>query len=105
MINFLTNYMEELVFSCYDKTGNGSLNTTSFSTIYSYQLSLSRNWTLNFGIKASFVQKSLDWENAVWGDQIDPALGAVLPTNQPQEIMRFMQILTLVYYCLVKIYF
>ena len=60
------------------------MNTTSFSTIYSYQLSTSRNWTLNFGIKASFVQKSLDWENAVWGDQIDPALGAVLPTNQPQ---------------------
>jgi type IX secretion system PorP/SprF family membrane protein len=68
----------------HDKTGNGSLNSTSFSTIYSYQLSLSRFWTINFGIKASFVQKSLDWDNAVWGDQIDPALGVVLPTNQPQ---------------------
>ena len=28
----------------HDKTGNGSLNSTSFSTIYSYQLSLSRFW-------------------------------------------------------------
>ena len=41
-------------------------------------------WTVNFGMKASFVQKSLDWGDAVWGDQIDPALGPVNPTSQPQ---------------------
>ena len=56
----------------HDRTGNGSLNTSSFSSIYSYQLAISREWTVNFGIKASFVQKSLNWGDAVWGDQIDP---------------------------------
>jgi type IX secretion system PorP/SprF family membrane protein len=35
-------------------------------------------------MKASFVQKSLDWGDAIWGDQIDPALGVVNPTSQPQ---------------------
>jgi type IX secretion system PorP/SprF family membrane protein len=68
----------------HDRTGNGSLNTNSFSSIYSYQLAINREWTVNFGIKASFVQKSLNWGDAVWGDQIDPALGIVRPTNQPQ---------------------
>ena len=51
----------------HDQTGNGALNTTSFSSIYSYQLAINRNWTVNFGLKASFVQKSLDWGDAVWG--------------------------------------
>ena len=68
----------------HDKTGNGSLNTTSFSSIYSYQLIINRQWSMNFGLKGSFVQKSLDWKNAVWGDQIDPSLGAVMSTQQPQ---------------------
>lgn len=68
----------------HDKTGNGSLNTTSFSSIYSYQLIVNRQWSINFGLKGSFVQKSLDWKNAVWGDQIDPTLGVVRPTQQPQ---------------------
>ncbi len=33
----------------HDKTGNGSLNTTAFSTMYSYQAILDRKWTINFG--------------------------------------------------------
>ncbi|MFL2579558.1 MAG: PorP/SprF family type IX secretion system membrane protein [Parvicellaceae bacterium] len=68
----------------HDQTGSGALNTTSFSSIYSYQLAINRDWTVNFGMKASFVQKSLDWGDAIWGDQIDPALGVVNPTSQPQ---------------------
>lgn len=68
----------------HDKTGNGSLNTTAFSTMYSYQAILNQKWTINFGLKASFVQKSLDWGNVIWGDQIDPSQGVVNPTQQPQ---------------------
>ena len=68
----------------HDKSGNGSLNTTAFSTMYSYQAILNQKWTINFGLKASFVQKSLDWGNVIWGDQIDPSQGVINPTQQAQ---------------------
>ncbi len=68
----------------HDRSGNGLLNTLQFSGCYAYQLLLNRNWTLNFGFKASFVQKSLNWNKAVWGDQIDPSRGIINSTNQPQ---------------------
>lgn len=68
----------------HDRTGNGLLNTTQFAGCYSYQLLISREWTLNFGVKAAIVQKNLNWANAQWGDQIDPSQGFTLNTNQPQ---------------------
>ena len=34
--------------------------------------------------ETSFIQKSLDWGDAVWGDQIDPSQGSIYPTLQPQ---------------------
>ena len=40
----------------HDKTGNGSLNTTAFSTMYSYQAILNKKWTINFGLKASLLK-------------------------------------------------
>ena len=68
----------------HDRTGRGLLNTTQFATCYSYQLLINNNWTINFGLKAALVQKNLDWENAKWGDQIDPTNGFVNSTNQPR---------------------
>jgi len=67
----------------HDRTGNGLLNTMQIAGCYAYQLLINRNWTLNFGIKAAFVQKGIQWDKAVWGDQIDPSRGAIFNTNQP----------------------
>ena len=68
----------------HDRTGDGLLNTLQFSGCYAYQLLINRNWTLNFGVKISFVQKSFNWNEAVWGDQLDPSRGNIYSTNQPQ---------------------
>ena len=35
-------------------------------------------------MKASFVQKSLNWNEAIWGDQLDPSRGNINSSNQPQ---------------------
>ena len=68
----------------HDRTGNGLLNTLQFSGCYAYQLLINREWTLNFGVKASFVQKSFNWSEAIWGDQLDPSRGNINTSNQPQ---------------------
>tara|TARA_B100001287_G_scaffold125390_2_gene105688 strand:+ start:24171 stop:25193 length:1023 start_codon:yes stop_codon:yes gene_type:complete len=70
----------------HDRTGKGMLNTTQFAFCYSYQLLINQEWTMNFGIKTALVQKNLDWANAKWGDEIDPANGFINPTNQPQGV-------------------
>ena len=62
----------------------GFLNTLQFSGCYAYQLLINREWTLNFGVKASFVQKSFNWNEAIWGDQLDPSRGNINTSNQPQ---------------------
>ena len=49
-----------------------------------YQLLISRDWTLNFGMKVSLCSKVLNWNEAVWGDQLDPSRGNINTTNQPQ---------------------
>jgi len=66
----------------YDKTGNGILNTGMFGICYAYQLKLSKGWNINFGLKGSFVQKSINWNRTVWGDQIDPTRGIIYSTSQ-----------------------
>ena len=45
----------------YDKTGGGVLNTGVFAGCYAYQLQINRKWSLNFGFKGAFVQKSLNF--------------------------------------------
>ena len=63
-----------------------TINTTSGSLIYSYHTPLNRKWTLLFGAKTTWVQKTLDWSKLTFGDMIDPRKGFVYtsgdkPTN------------------------
>lgn len=71
------------VSALYDRTAGGLLNTGMISASYAYQLPITRDVTLNAGMRASFVQKSMNWHDAVWGDQIDPQRGFIYQTNQP----------------------
>lgn len=54
-----------------------TISTTSGSLIYSYHTELNRKWTLLFGAKTTWVQKSLDWSKLTFGDMIDPRKGFV----------------------------
>ena len=65
-----------------DDAGNGALNLTEVSAIYSYHLEVNRNFNLLSGFQATFRQRSLDWGQFTFPDMIDPFYGFVLPTSE-----------------------
>jgi len=71
-----------------DQAGDGKLSTTYMSAFYSYHLDVSpRNanrdfFVLKFGLQASAFQRSIDFSKLTFGDQINPRLGFVNPTNE-----------------------
>ena len=69
------------VLVTHDQAGKGTLNTTTASAIYSYQLAINRKFSMKFGAQATYFQKSLDWSKLTFGDQIDPRRGFIYTTN------------------------
>lgn len=65
-----------------DRAGDGTLTTNRISGIYSYQLTVSREFTLKFGLEGTYHQKSLDWSKLTFGDMIDRRRGFVWNTNE-----------------------
>ena len=67
-----------------DRAGEGTLNTTEASAIYSYQLNVTRKFSIKAGFQATFLQKRLDWSKLTFGDQIDPRRGFIYETAEQQ---------------------
>ncbi len=65
-----------------DNAGTGTISTTNISGIYSYQMNVNRDFTINAGFQASYMQKNLDWSKLTFGDQIDPRYGFVYTTQE-----------------------
>ncbi len=65
-----------------DEAGLATLNTTNVSAIYSYQLHITREFSMKFGFQATYAQKSIDWSKLNFGDMIDPRRGFVWNTNE-----------------------
>ncbi|MEO0312544.1 MAG: hypothetical protein RIQ89_2201 [Bacteroidota bacterium] len=65
-----------------DNAGQGTINTTSFSGVYSYQLNITREFSIRAGFQASYMQKSINRDKLNFGDQIDPRYGFIYPTNE-----------------------
>lgn len=65
-----------------DRAGEGTLNSIEGSFIYSYQLNVSRKFTLRFGGQVTLAQRSIDWDKLTFNDMIDPRFGFVYPTNE-----------------------
>ncbi len=65
-----------------DKAGEGTLKTTNISGIYSYQLAISRKFSLRFGIQGMWAQKVVDWSKLTFGDMIDPRRGFIYTSNE-----------------------
>ncbi len=53
-----------------DKSGSGSLKTTQFSLLYSYNLQINKKFAARAGFSAGGVQRSIDYNSLVFGDQI-----------------------------------
>ena len=64
-----------------DKAGKGTLNTNRVSGMYSYQLKISRAFSVRVGAEATYFQRTLDWNKLTFGDQIDPRRGFIYQTG------------------------
>lgn len=69
-----------------DRAGQGTLNTTNVSGFYSYQLNVTREFSMKLGIQATYAQKSVDWSKLTFGDMIDPRTGFVYNTNEVPNV-------------------
>ncbi len=56
-------------------------NTYSFSAMYAYQLSVNDNLAVKAGFSASFNQSSLNYNQLLFSDMIDPQTGSVIFTT------------------------
>lgn len=72
-----------------DKAGKGILNTTSVSGIYSYQLNVTRKFSIKAGAQATYIQKSVDWDKLTFGDMIDERRGFIYNSMEvPYQMKR-----------------
>jgi type IX secretion system PorP/SprF family membrane protein len=69
------------ILATHDQQGQGTINTSMLGLIYSYHVQLGRKWKLQFGARASWYQKFLDWDKLTFGDMIDPRRGFIYSTG------------------------
>jgi type IX secretion system PorP/SprF family membrane protein len=69
------------VIAMYDQQAEGTISTTMVGGIYSYNMKINRKVSLNFGARAAYIQKYLDWEKLTFGDMIDPRRGFIYQTG------------------------
>lgn len=65
-----------------DNAGQGTLNTTVISAMYSYKMSVSRYVSINMAFQASYFQNKLDWSKLTFNDMLSPKYGFVYNTNE-----------------------
>jgi len=65
-----------------DRSGEGTINSTNISGMYSYNLNLDRKFAIKAGFQGTYFQKSIDWSKLTFGDMIDPRYGFI---NETQE--------------------
>src|SRR5690606_22908868 len=68
-----------------DRAGEGTLNTLNVSAMYSYELQVTRKFTIRAGLQGTYAQKRVDWDKLTFGDQIDPRRGFIFTTNEVQR--------------------
>jgi type IX secretion system PorP/SprF family membrane protein len=65
----------------HDQQGRGTISTTMVGAIYSYNLKLTRKFSMMAGVRAAYFQKYLDWSKLTFGDMIDPRRGFIYQTG------------------------
>ncbi len=68
-----------------DRAGEGTLKTTNVSGMYSYQIPVTRRFSLKAGLQATWAQKRVDWSKLTFGDMIDSRRGFIYNTNELQR--------------------
>ncbi len=65
-----------------DAAGDGTIETTNASAIYSYYLPVTNSFSVKAGIQATYAQKSVDWNKLTFGDMIDNRYGFINTTSE-----------------------
>ncbi len=65
-----------------DNAGRGALEITEIGAVYSYQLVINRKFSLLTGFMGAFRQRSLNWGEFTFRDQIEPLHGFVWNTTE-----------------------
>lgn len=66
-----------------DNQGNGIYKTSRFTATYGYRVQVNRDFSIKFGVEAGFAQSTVDWNQLVFLDQIDPITGTVDANGNP----------------------
>ena len=64
-----------------DAQGDGGLVRTSASLFYSYNLQVTSEMFLRFGIRAGYYQEKLNWDKFIFASQINPTTGNIDPNS------------------------
>ena len=70
------------VSTFHDRAGEGTLNTTNASLMYSYDRPINRHFSVRAALQATFFQKSIDWNRLTFGGMIDARYGFIYQTNE-----------------------
>ena len=68
-----------------DKSGQGGLSTTAVTLLYAYEINVNRKLVCRFGAQAGFVQRSINFGNLLFGDQVARGGAATSVENQTQS--------------------
>ncbi|MDP1727648.1 MAG: PorP/SprF family type IX secretion system membrane protein [Bacteroidota bacterium] len=63
------------LLACFDVAGDGLLRTINLSGIYSYNMSVNRDWSVNASLQGSIIQRSYDATKLRFGDQLNEFAG------------------------------
>lgn len=66
-----------------DDAGDGILKTIKATGIFSYKTDLTEKISAKMGIEAGIVQSTLNWNELIFGDQIDDYIGTTSPGGTP----------------------
>lgn len=59
-----------------DDAGNGIYRTMALNLVYSYQVQITEDYFVKFGVEGGVLQNRVDWDRLVFGDQLDPISGS-----------------------------
>ena len=65
-----------------DDAGDGAFTTTRISAVYSYHLEVSRDFSIQMGMKATFDQREIGFNDFVFPDELHPFFGGVRETAE-----------------------
>lgn len=70
------------VFVVNNQEGEGSLNTLAFGVPISGRVELTDHWILQAGVAPVIYQKTINWDRLIFGDQLNPYYGVILPKSE-----------------------